>query len=128
MNAVLLGSLVVAQAAPEPLEISTIAPEWHVEVSDEAPPTGPWWEVFADPALSEIVEAGLAANPDLEAAQGRILTAKGARVVAFAPLVPGLSFDVSTSGQPLSIAFRCGVGAIDTTEFFDPTSLIDALV
>ncbi|MEN0066768.1 MAG: efflux transporter outer membrane subunit [Myxococcota bacterium] len=107
---------VAAFAAPQVLEIDAIAPSWSVEADDSAMATGPWWEGLGDEQLDAIIERGLQGNPDLEAAYGRLEVAEAATLVAFSGLIPSAAFDLTTSGQPATVVFRCAVGPITQEE------------
>ena len=119
MNAVVLCAWLQSAhgAAPAGLQLEAIWPEWTVQVDDSPLPTEPWWTRLGDPTLDRAVEAGLAANPDLMAAQARLDAARGAALGAISGLLPGASFDISAAGQPLDVVFRCAVGPIDPAEF-----------
>ncbi|MEN0068122.1 MAG: efflux transporter outer membrane subunit [Myxococcota bacterium] len=121
---------IAVHAAPQVLEIHAIAPRWSVKASNRAIAQGPWWKTLNDAILSEVIELGLASNPDMEAAYGRLDVAKASTIVALAGLVPSTSFDLTTSGQPGSVVFRCAVGPITPEElesFSNPTMENDGL-
>ena len=109
--------LLCAAGLAAPAQADALPAAWTVPVDDAPVATGPWWSAFADPDLESAVERALAANPDLKAAQARAGQARGARLVALSPLLPGVSASASTSAQPLDAVFRCNVGAIDPSEF-----------
>lgn len=55
----------------------TIAPTWQqVEGTQLAAQAGPWWREFHDPQLDKLVEAVLAANPDMHVAALRLKSAR----------------------------------------------------
>ncbi|MEM6925751.1 MAG: efflux transporter outer membrane subunit [Myxococcota bacterium] len=109
--------LAAVAAVPDALDVDDIAPQWSVEAVPGEVPAVPWWETMQDVQLAEIVGQGLAGNPDLDAAYGRLETAEATTLVAFAGLVPNASFDLTTSGQPADVVFRCAVGPISPDEF-----------
>lgn len=115
--ALFAGSMAAWAARPTPLAVDDVAPRWTVEVDDGAIPVGPWWDGFQDDGLSEVVRRALVANPDLDAAAGRLDAARGARLVALGPLLPSVNGSLTTNGQPLDTVFRCAVGPIDPAEF-----------
>ncbi|MEN0064134.1 MAG: efflux transporter outer membrane subunit [Myxococcota bacterium] len=106
-----------ALAMPQAFDIDKIAPRWTIEVDNGAIYDGVWWATLRDEALSAIIDKGLEGNPDLESAYGRLETAEGSTLVAFAPLLPSVSFDLTTNGQPAAVVFRCAVGPISPEEF-----------
>ena len=115
--ALFAGSMAAWAARPTPLEVDDVAPRWTVEADAGAIPQMPWWEGFQDDGLVDVVQRALAANPDLDAARGRLKAARGARLVALGPLLPGINGTLTTNGQPLDTVFRCAVGPIDPEEF-----------
>ena len=104
-------------AAPEGVDLEVLVPEWSLEADVGPPPADPWWHTFADPLLDRLIEQGLSGSPDLAAAEARLDAARGSAMSAASPLLPAASFDLSTSGQPLDVVFRCNVGPIDPAEF-----------
>jgi len=109
-------SVAAAAGQDAPLEIGALAEAWPA-VEGAAEHIGPWWEDLGDPMLSEHVARGLVANPDLAAARARHAQSQGGALLAFSPLAPRASFDISASGQPADVVFRCNVGPIDPAEF-----------
>ncbi len=103
-------------AAPEPLDVDSIAPSWSIEAVPGEVPNVPWWETLGDDALTAIVEQGLAGNPDLDAARGRLETAEASTLVAFSSLIPNASFDLNGNAQPATVIFRCQVGPLTEEE------------
>ena len=53
----------------------------------------PWWDVFGDPVLKQLIEAALQNNYDLEAAVHRVEQAEALVGVARAPLFPQLGYN-----------------------------------
>jgi outer membrane protein, multidrug efflux system len=62
--------------------------------------TADWREVFADPALSKLIDAALAANLDLASAEARVREAQAAVVVARAGGLPTVALGLQTSPAP----------------------------
>ncbi len=58
-------------------------------------PEDRWWAEFEDPVLSELIEIGLANNPDLGIARTKIEQAQAATWQGLAPLLPQFSFDLN---------------------------------
>jgi outer membrane protein, multidrug efflux system len=52
----------------------------------------PWWQVFKDPALQELIHTALTNNYDLKQAVARVEQAREAAVVARAPLFPQIGY------------------------------------
>jgi NodT family efflux transporter outer membrane factor (OMF) lipoprotein len=50
-----------------------------------------WWERLRDPVLSDLVDASLAASPDLKSARARLREARARRLLASAELFPTVS-------------------------------------
>lgn len=87
-------------AIPEP-----VAPPLHAPPAWHAPPAPPdaqaelhdWWARFDDPVLLQLLEAALAASPDIAAAASRIEQARANSVAAGALLAPVLDANGSAS-------------------------------
>ncbi|MCB9760634.1 MAG: TolC family protein [Alphaproteobacteria bacterium] len=97
----LLLALSVVTAAELPPDI----PDTYAGAVSGLAPAGPWWQSFADPGLSQVVEAGLSANGDLGAFDARVRQSQALARQSLAPLMPSASFDVSASSSPRSV--RC---------------------
>jgi multidrug efflux system outer membrane protein len=52
----------------------------------------PWWSVFKDPTLKELMTAALASNYDLQLATARVMQARAVVWVAASPLYPHLGY------------------------------------
>ena len=52
----------------------------------------PWWEVFQDPVLADLIRATLTSNYDLKQAVARVEQARYAAVAARAPLFPQIGY------------------------------------
>jgi len=74
---------------------AVVAPE-HFRFETSAPPLSlgelPWWEVFKDPALQELIRAALTNNYDLKQAVARVEQARNVAVAARAPLFPEIGY------------------------------------
>lgn len=87
-----------------------LPPDWTV------PSSGPrtdalWWEDLGGEGLDRLVRTGLALNGDFGAFEARVAQSEALSRAALAPLLPSLSFDVSTSTAPLdSLGFFFGGG------------------
>ncbi|MBI0476351.1 efflux transporter outer membrane subunit [Sphingomonas sp. MA1305] len=102
-------------AAPDYVRPTAASPATYKEVAGwqaagtKVPPTGRWWEAFADPVLSSLEDRVSVGNQDLAAAVARYDQARAIAREARADLVPqvGLSADVSrdrvSSGRPLAL-------------------------
>ena len=83
---------------------------------DGAVPLQRWWTAFGDPGLTELVEAALAANPDLAGAAAAVAQARALRDVARAATGPAV--DASAAVQrgrvgsaPAGTTVRAGLDA-----------------
>ena len=52
----------------------------------------PWWEVFKDPTLQELIRVALTNNYDLKQAVARVEQARNVAVLARAPLLPQVGY------------------------------------
>lgn len=86
----------VLSSAPTPSSIATS----HFEKGNW--PAYNWWEMFADPQLSEMMEKAIENNPDLLAAVSRLASARARAEKMRAPLLPHLSASASDNYQHLS--------------------------
>lgn len=74
-------------------------------------PREPWWEILDDGLLRPLVEQALSRNHDVAAATSRILQAEALAIQAFAPMLPALSFDVTSGASPsASLQFGAAPG------------------
>jgi len=62
-------------------------------------PTGDWWRGYDDPQLDAWIEASLAGNPSLAAAQARVREARSMAGVAAAGLLPQIGGNMSIQRQ-----------------------------
>jgi multidrug efflux system outer membrane protein len=67
-----------------------------------------WWKLFDDPVLNQIVEQGMAANPDLQAAAERFVQARDIMMAARSQYFPrlGLEMGASHNRQSFDRLFR----------------------
>jgi multidrug efflux system outer membrane protein len=64
----------------------------------------PWWELYRDPQLAELIRTALAQNLDLKIAVARVEEARARARAANADFFPGVNGTLSTSSQPGSVA------------------------
>jgi multidrug efflux system outer membrane protein len=57
----------------------------------------PWWQVFEDPILQDLIREALAANYDLRTAVQRVEQAQGIVTVAQSPFYPQVGYDAQAS-------------------------------
>jgi multidrug efflux system outer membrane protein len=67
----------------------------------------PWWEVFRDPVLQELVREGLRNNYDLRIAAARVEEARAQIGVARSFLYPQIGFNGGGSAQQVPIDAHC---------------------
>lgn len=101
------------------------------DVGAEAPALADWWVLLNDPSLTRLVEATLADNPSLEAAQARIaqarasvwqeragrLPALGAQATAIQGRLPGLN--IQNGAPPSSDTPDAQPGSDDALSFYN---------
>lgn len=56
-----------------------------------------WWTLFDDPVLNQLIEQGMAANPDLQAAAERFVQARDIMMAARSQYFPRLSLEMGAS-------------------------------
>jgi multidrug efflux system outer membrane protein len=68
----------------------------HFRFAENPPPDSlgdlPWWKVFQDPALQELIRAALTNNFDLKQAVARVEQARNLALAARAPLFPQIGY------------------------------------
>ncbi|WP_374941475.1 efflux transporter outer membrane subunit [Aeromonas aquatica] len=77
-----------------------VAPNWQQadeELTQQQ--AGPWWQGFKDPALDRLVDAVLAANPDMQVAGLRLRSALLGADLADTNLTPEISANLGASGS-----------------------------
>src|SRR5437868_752047 len=52
----------------------------------------PWWEIFRDPTLQELIRVALTNNYDLKQAVARVEQARNVAIAARAPLLPQIGY------------------------------------
>jgi len=113
-RAVLLLAVVAVLAAwmtgcavgPKYQRPEVVAPENHRGLEGAAAPESfadfPWWEVFQDPALRDLVHQALAGNFDLRVAAARVEEARARAGVAKSYLFPEVNLTGGYSSQQVS--------------------------
>jgi len=76
----------------------------------------PWWQVFEDPVLQDLVREALEQNYDLTAAAARVEQARAQVGVTRAPLAPQLGYQGGASRNSLNLSSLTGN---DNTQTFD---------
>ena len=73
-----------------------------------------WWQLYNDPILNSLVDQGIAANPDLQAAAERFVQARNSMMKARSRYFPqaGIEFNASNNRQSDNSLFR-GLGEPD---------------
>jgi multidrug efflux system outer membrane protein len=107
--ALALGGCVVSRVDPQKPELAMPASlPAPVETSVQLP--DPWWTLFADPSLNQLVEEALANNTDVRVAASRVAQARAALRIVNADRLP--SFDVQgTASRAKDSAFATFPGA-----------------
>ncbi|PJG58921.1 efflux transporter outer membrane subunit [Aeromonas cavernicola] len=80
-------------------QILTLAPAWQLGSEQLAAAAGPWWQAFDDPQLNQLVEAVLAANPDMRIAALKLRSARLATEQADTNLTPSVNGSLGASGN-----------------------------
>lgn len=96
-----LSALLLASCAAVPHEQPMIAKATPASVGltqDMASVDARWWDAFGDPQLGRLIDAGLAANPSLDAALARVRAAQAEIAVQHAAQLPQISGDASVTG------------------------------
>lgn len=97
--------------------------DWVVAQPGDEVPRGKWWQVFADPAMGELMEQVNVSNQTLKAAQARYSQARAATQGARAAFFPasGVSGDASRarrSGGNAASAYSVGLDASWTPDLW----------
>jgi len=82
----------------------------------------PWWEVFKDPTLLELITAAITNNYDLRQAVARVEQSRNLAVAARAPLFPQVSYGGSV-GRGRNALFNSPIALNGTTESSAAASL-----
>ena len=96
--------LLNACAGDPPTVDSGIAPPaaWQFAERDAAQSTNQhWWTQFGSPQLNRLVEQARRDSVDVAAAMARVRQAQASAVIAGAPLLPEVKFNLATSHQKL---------------------------
>ena len=87
---------------------------WRIDYNEAADVANTkWWEQFGDPALNELIETALRANPDLRAAAARVDQFIGALTSARSQFYPQVSYGFDVSRNRASQRAFPGLGNID---------------
>jgi multidrug efflux system outer membrane protein len=80
----------------------------------------PWWELFEDPALKDLIQEALRNNYDVAIAAARVQEARAHVSVARSDFFPSLDYDASAArGKiPLGVLGIPGNGRSDTGDFY----------
>ena len=91
----------LANAGPAKEEAKSMVSAF-ARYGDETPAkrNQPWWNQIEDPGLRLVLKDGLAANPDLMAADARADLARAGTWSAVSGLLPTLAFEVATQEAP----------------------------
>ncbi|MGA3049821.1 MAG: efflux transporter outer membrane subunit [Terracidiphilus sp.] len=81
-----------------PTNFRTLAPDAQTQVQTSSYADLPWWEVFHDPKLQELIRTALKRNYDLQIATERINAARAQLIVTRSSLFPQVAGDASFSG------------------------------
>jgi len=106
----LLGGCLVGPKYQRP--VVTSPPVSRGQVSPEAASLAdlPWWEVFRDPALHELMRTAIANNTDLRVAAQRVEQARQYRVQTHSEYLPGVGYEVGLStGKNESLGALAGL-------------------
>ena len=98
---------------------SGIAPPaaWQFAERDAAQVTNQqWWTQFGSPQLNRLVEQARRDSFDVAAATARVRQAQASAVIAGAPLLPEVKFNLAASRQRLLRGSGSGNSDLDATE------------
>ena len=79
--------------APKP----QLPDQWQTQVAQSMAHQEQWWQGLHDPQLSALIDAAVAANPDLQTAWSRVRQARAQRGVSAGALYPSLSVGADAS-------------------------------
>lgn len=100
---------VTASAAPRDLLILPDEADRFSRGADHTVVDAPWWLVFDDPMLEQVIEEGISANPDVASADARVAQAQAAMWQSRAGLMPSVTADATGNTAPLrSLGFQFG--------------------
>lgn len=83
----------------------------------------PWWDVFQDPALRDLVSQGLTQNYDLQIAISRIEQARALVGVVHSQALPQLGYQAGAGGEK---TVTPGTNSIDSVRFGSAFGALDA--
>ena len=84
---------------PDLAGVTPAAWSWAPAVPRDAAPKGPWWRLFADPALDELEAQALNASPTLRAAVARVEEARATARFSRSRFFPELTLDPAYERQ-----------------------------
>jgi multidrug efflux system outer membrane protein len=100
-------------------------PTFRGQVTTEAESLAdaPWWDVFRDPALKDLIREALQNNYDVQIAAARVLEARSVFVATRSDLYPSLDYGVSVGRAKLTpgIAGSPGGPSPNATNFYSAT-------
>ncbi|HEX2861396.1 MAG TPA: efflux transporter outer membrane subunit [Lacunisphaera sp.] len=92
-----LTTAAVAAVGPDYARPETPAPvAWKQAAPEGTLPRGEWWQLFADPALDDLIARALDANQDLHAAAARVEQARAAAGAARGAYFPSVNLGASS--------------------------------
>ena len=106
VGALTVGSLAACMAGPNyhrpnaqtPTNFRTLAPDVQAQAEAFSYADLPWWEVFHDPKLQELIRMALKQNYDLQLATERINSARAQLMVTRSSLFPQVTGDANFNG------------------------------
>lgn len=84
---------------PKPAKFKGASSKWSVAAPRDKEPKGPWWEIFADPALNKYEQQALVANQDLKVAVSRIEQSRAQTRIAAADFFPNVDLNANGTRQ-----------------------------
>jgi multidrug efflux system outer membrane protein len=83
----------------------------------------PWWDVFRDPVLQDLVRTALASNLDVKKAVARVEQARANVQVARAPLYPWIGYGATASRQSGPFVSNAQVESLTYSAYFGAANL-----
>jgi len=112
---VALGGCIVSRVDPQKPELPLPA-ALPAAVQAGTPLPDPWWKIFADPALDQLVDEALTHNTDVTIAAARVAQARAGLRIANADRLPTLDAEGQVTRSKQSIAAVApGTQRLDTT-------------
>ncbi len=96
-----VGPVYVKPKIDMPVSWNLEAP-WRTAQPSDGQAKGPWWELFADPDLTELAQKAMQANQTLVAAQGRLAQSRALVAVNSASMFPQVSLGTKVSELRIS--------------------------